>query len=131
MVALSVSHFPLFAKQSWVQPLDDLIDMNSEELGKNVMENMFSYNGKIYLAAGIKSISPYVLYYNKTLFENEGLPDPIKYYNEGNWNWETFMKVCARFTGDTDGDGVIDRWGICGLVSRQLLRPQPLLAGEY
>lgn len=114
VVALSVSHFPLFAKQSWVQPLDDLIDMNSEELGKNVMENMFSYNGKIYLAAGIKSISPYVLYYNKTLFENEGLPDPIKYYNEGNWNWETFMKVCARFTGDTDGDGVIDRWGYAG-----------------
>ncbi len=40
--------FPAFSpSRAGVQPLDDLIDMNSEELGKNVMENMFSITARL------------------------------------------------------------------------------------
>lgn len=114
VAALGVNQFPLYAKQQWVLPLEEYIDVNSDTLGKSVMETMFTYKGKIYCATPIKSISPYVLYYNKRLFEQEGLPDPLTYYREGKWNWDTFKAICAVFTRDTDGDGVIDRWGYAG-----------------
>ncbi len=114
VAALSVNCFPLFAKQQWVLPLEEYVDLEREDMGKSVMETMFSYKDNVYCAASLKSVSPYVLYYNKQLFEQEGLPDPLTYYKEGKWNWDTFKAICSVFTRDTDGDGVIDRWGYAG-----------------
>lgn len=114
VVSAGVNNFPLYAKQNWTLPLEDYVDLDSDAMAKSVMDRMFSYNGKVYCAAPLKSVAPYVLYYNKDLFAQEGLPDPMTYYDEGKWNWDTFKKICAIFTKDTDNDGVIDRWGYAG-----------------
>lgn len=114
VATLSVNEFPLFAKQKWTQPLKEYVNLDSDQMSKSVMENLFSYKGEIYCATALKSVSPYVLFYNKDLFELEGLPDPMTYYKEGKWNWDTFKQICAIFTTDTDGDSVIDRWGYAG-----------------
>ena len=54
-------------------------------------------------------ISPFVLYYNKDLFDAEGLS-----YPDETWTWEDFLKAAKRLTKDLDRDGKIDTYGfIC------------------
>lgn len=50
--------------------------------------------------------------YNKTLFEQEGLPDLYELYLDGEWTWEKATEIAVKATQDLDGDGVIDIWGI-------------------
>lgn len=52
------------------------------------------------------------IYFNKQIFEAEGLPDPYELYEAGQWNWETFTEILKKATRDTDGDGAIDQWGM-------------------
>ncbi len=62
------------------------------------------YNGRYY---GLPWIAqPVVLYYNKKLFDEAGIP-----YPDASWTWETFKDAAARLTKDTDGDGRNDQWG--------------------
>ena len=40
--------------------------------------------------------NPLVMYYNIDLFNELGIKTPQQYYEEGNWNWETFKKVTTE-----------------------------------
>ncbi|MEJ6951461.1 ABC transporter substrate-binding protein [Natronospora cellulosivora (SeqCode)] len=51
------------------------------------------------------------IYWNKTLFEEQGLPDLQEIYERGDWNWDTFLEVAIDGTRDTTGDGEIDQYG--------------------
>lgn len=55
-----------------------------------------------------KDIGPFSFGYNKTMFEEAGipLPDPDKPYT-----FEEFVTVAKQLTKDTDGDGSLDQWG--------------------
>jgi multiple sugar transport system substrate-binding protein len=46
-----------------------------------------------------------VLYYNKAMFEEAGIQQPPK-------TWDDFIEVGKEFTKDTDGDGEPDQWGV-------------------
>lgn len=52
---------------------------------------------------------PTMMFVNKTLLEQEGIGMP-----DIDWTWEDLYEICSRITRDTDGDGVIDRFGIYG-----------------
>ena len=58
-----------------------------------------------------KDWSTYVLYYNKEMFEEAGLPTPNEMFGYGQWSWEDFLKVAQALTKDLDGDGQIDIYG--------------------
>jgi multiple sugar transport system substrate-binding protein len=47
------------------------------------------------------------VYYNRALFAQAGLPDPIP-----NWDWEAFTTAVAALTRDLDGDGRTDQYGL-------------------
>ena len=53
----------------------------------------------------------YPLYYNADYFEEAALPSPNDYYQQGKWDWRTFLEVARKLTKDTNGDGKIDRYG--------------------
>jgi multiple sugar transport system substrate-binding protein len=55
-----------------------------------------------------KDIGPFSFGYNKTMFEEAGipLPDPDVPYT-----WDEFIDVAKQLTKDTDGDGTLDQWG--------------------
>ena len=62
-------------------------------------------------AGGVQYALPYecvptLMFVNKTLLENEGIPVP-----ENDWTWDDFYTICAQVTRDTDGDGIIDQFG--------------------
>ena len=62
------------------------------------------YRGKIYSLP--HAVGVFGLYYNKTLFDEEGLPYP----GDG-WTWEDYLDAAVKLTRDTDGDGKTDQFG--------------------
>jgi len=101
-------NFPVYPLKKIVQPIDQYVDIG-DSLWNGAVTNTFTFGGKPY-AVGT-SAAPIVMYYNKTLFENNGVKTPSEYYAEGNWNWETFREVAMELTMDTDGDGKNDQFG--------------------
>ncbi|HLT68079.1 MAG TPA: sugar ABC transporter substrate-binding protein, partial [Microbacterium sp.] len=64
--------------------------------------------GKGAIYALPKDIGPFSFGYNKTMFEEAGipLPDPDVPYT-----WDEFIDVSKQLTTDLDGDGKLDQWG--------------------
>lgn len=54
-----------------------------------------------------KDFTPLVLYYNKRLFDEAGVP-----YPPAQWQWHEFLAAAQRLTRDTDGDGENDQFGV-------------------
>jgi len=101
-------NFPVYPLKNIVQPIDQYIDLK-DPLWNSAVTNTFTFGGKPY-AVGT-SAAPIVIYYNKTLFANNGVKTPSEYYAEGNWTWDTFREVAMELTADTDGDGKNDQFG--------------------
>lgn len=70
---------------------------------QNVLQ-IAELDGALYALPG--DFTPYVMYYNKTLFDRAHLPYP----SEG-WTWDEFLELSRTLTQDTDGDGRIDQFG--------------------
>ncbi|MCF8241392.1 MAG: extracellular solute-binding protein [Melioribacteraceae bacterium] len=89
-----------------------LLDLNQyvDELGidtsqwfKNVTDIARRDTG---LYAFPKGFTPMVIYYNKKLFDAEGIN-----YPSSDWNWDDFLEIAKRLTKDLDGDGKVDQFG--------------------
>jgi ABC-type glycerol-3-phosphate transport system substrate-binding protein len=55
-----------------------------------------------------------IVMWDKTIFEQEGLPSPYDLVASGEWNWDTMRDIARKATKDTDGDGAIDQYGLVG-----------------
>ncbi|MBI5096040.1 MAG: sugar ABC transporter substrate-binding protein [Candidatus Hydrogenedentes bacterium] len=65
-----------------------------------------------------------VLYYNKDLFDQAGVP-----YPSADWTWDDMVRTAKALTRDFDGDGVIDQYG---LQLEQVYRyPFVVYAGQF
>ena len=53
--------------------------------------------------------APKLMFVNKTILDRENIPLP-----QENWNWNDFYAICKQVTRDTDGDGVVDQYGVTG-----------------
>lgn len=51
-------------------------------------------------------IVPNLMFVNTTLLAEAGIPKP-----KPGWTWADFTDICRKMTRDSDGDGVIDRFG--------------------
>ena len=47
------------------------------------------------------------MFINKTLLQKEGIPIP-----DSDWTWDDFYNICEKVTKDTDGDGIVDQFGV-------------------
>lgn len=89
-------------------------------IARNVVLNNFNYDGNIYsfgVWPGLYAMS-YTIY-NKTLLEREGAEDPYELYINDEWTWDKYTEIAKSVTRDTDGDGVVDQWGIEDVWWRQ------------
>lgn len=104
---LAFDKVPMFVEKGVLQPIDSYVEKFNypkSDLFKVVLEG-FSYKGNLY---GLpRSFSPFVLFYNKTLFKNAGLK-----YPEKTWTWSEFL-TAARKTTKTSGGKVV-QWGYAG-----------------
>lgn len=110
IVFWSRNHMPKYAINGILQPIDDYIDINDPiwDGARDIMEQ-FRYNGKLYGVATFPQT--FFVYYNKTMFENNGVKTPMEYYKEGKWDWKTFEEVATKLTMDTLRSGKIDQFG--------------------
>lgn len=58
----------------------------------------------------------HVLFFNKTMFEREGLESPYDLVASGNWTWDKFTELARKLTKDLNGDGTNDVYAICNLT---------------
>ncbi|MFA6662526.1 MAG: extracellular solute-binding protein, partial [Bacilli bacterium] len=105
--------FPsMFAKDMFL-PVDDFVDFDDPFWASSKeASDKFLWNGKHYMAAGA-NISR-VVWYNKSIFERNGLDTPLDLYDNGEWTWEALVDAAAELTQDTDSDGNVDQWGMAG-----------------
>jgi multiple sugar transport system permease protein len=66
--------------------------------------NPFMKNGHVYALPW--SYVPFILFYNKNLFDREGLT-----YPNDHWTWNDYRAAAKRLTRDVDGDGLMDEFG--------------------
>ena len=96
-----------FFSKGVIEPLDFYIKMYKLDLDDFYpsLLKAFEYKGHIY---GLpKDFSTLVLFYNKKMFDEVGLP-----YPDSSWTWFDLLYAAAKLTRDTDGDGKTDVWGL-------------------
>jgi ABC-type sugar transport system, periplasmic component len=107
--------FPKFYVKGYLQPIDGLVDTSVPYINKSGMDMAFKYEGKYYLASHVTSSHPWMIIYNKSLMEEEGIAEsqqPEALYKAGKWNWANLRSLAIKLTKDTAGTGKIDRWGL-------------------
>lgn len=110
------ARFPGDAVDKLYQPIDQYLDYS---VCDKASADAFLYRGEHYVYTNSAITSPYLIIYNKTLFSEEGLKDPVELYESGEWTYAKFLEYMAYFTRDTDGDGEIDQWGLGPRFKRQ------------
>jgi len=132
ITASTISHYLPLMKAKAVIPLDDYVNFEDPVIKAfDYLYNLRHSDGKHYfftlgsdVALGSGS-TPYNLgdlQYNADMLAREGQPDILDLYEQGQWNWETFLSIALACTRDTNADGVIDQWGVSSRASYYALQ---------
>lgn len=71
---------------------------------QEAVEGWGKHDGRLYAIP--TDIDVYAMYFNRTMFDNAGIP-----YPDWSWNWKDYLSAAKKLTKDIDGDGKIDQWG--------------------
>jgi len=87
---------------------DDLYDPNSKStVGIDLEQSKYySWNGKTYGVANNRDThcsQPDGYYYNKLMFEEAGLEDPLELYNKGKWTWDKLFEMAEEVVDTKKG----------------------------
>ncbi|MDR1786883.1 MAG: extracellular solute-binding protein [Treponema sp.] len=93
-------NFPLYPLKGIVRPLEGLVNLNEAPWNPGVSA-AFTWGDTVY-GAGAEA-APFILCYNKTLFEARGQKTPQAYYAEGRWTWEAFRAAGIALTRRDQG----------------------------
>lgn len=52
------------------------------------------------------------VFWNKTIFERDNLPDLYELQENYKWTWDKLREIAIKAKRDTDGDGEVDQWGL-------------------
>jgi multiple sugar transport system substrate-binding protein len=94
-----------------------VFDFNAKKFQKETVE-FGKYNGGVYCYEVGRIYPRGVLYWNKSMFAREGLPNLYDLFFNHEWTWDKMLEFAKKLTKDTDGDGIIDQWGIGGAAQR-------------
>jgi multiple sugar transport system substrate-binding protein len=102
--------FHLLADIGLLFPLDSFLSRSKEIQNAYFFESamLAGRQNNVQYAVPVES-DPTLLFVNTSLLEREGIDFPSQ-----NWTWDEFLSICQKVTKDTDGDGVIDQFGVQG-----------------
>ena len=82
-----------------------------------------AYKGQLYqFSVGVDDYGHAgFIVFNKDLIDAEGLEDPYELYRNGEWTFEKLTEMARRATRDTDGDGVVDQWGLSDIDPKNVV----------
>lgn len=109
--------FNTFSSLGVLEELDKRMEKD-RKFGKNKFYEQALALGKIddKQYALPMEIDPTLLFVNKTLLEKEGI-----IINEDDWTWDDFYKICNKVTKDTDGDKVVDQFGVINFTWQDIV----------
>ncbi len=108
---------PDLAVDGLLLPLDDILgpDFHKDfpvHFQRSGLESGLSLGDTIYGFEALNySQEAFYVFWNKSLFEREGLESLYDIYDRGEWTWDKFAEIAYALTKDTDGDGEIDQQG--------------------
>jgi len=95
LACIGQENFPALIMQNNFQTLD-VAKLNLKDPIYDIdTMNTFKYDGKYY-GAMVKSstmITFYSTFFNRDMFKKYGVKNPYELWQEGNWNWETFVST--------------------------------------
>lgn len=113
----------ILASQGMLLPSDDYLPEaffgSLPNVDRHVIEKL-KYDGKRYgisVHSGIVNDTMMITSYNKSILERYNQPDPYELYLKGEWTYEAFEEIALAVTQDTDGDGIIDQFGMARVAS--------------
>jgi len=106
--------FSMLAASGAFKSLDSLLSKDEVAAYYPVAYQAGQYQGHSY-ALPIES-NPVMMCVNKDLLEKEGVSIP-----DSNWTLEDLYAICQKVTKDTNGDGLIDQYGITDYTWKQAL----------
>ncbi|MCD6318740.1 sugar ABC transporter substrate-binding protein [Candidatus Aerophobetes bacterium] len=116
---MSIAYVEQFAKAGGLMDLQPFVDrdLNIKDYYAGVLNQLRFFPKK----EGHLYAFPYqwvasVLFYNKDLFDKEGLS-----YPNDNWDYNKLLDVAKKLSKDTNGDGKIDQWGFYSNTSHTFL----------
>jgi multiple sugar transport system substrate-binding protein len=108
VVLINYRRFAPYAAKGALEPLDSYLAksklISPQDYYPTALE-AFAWQGKIMCIP--QNLSSLVVYYNKSLFDQAGLP-----YPKNDWTWDEFLKDAQALTRDLDGDGQPDQHGV-------------------
>ncbi|MBT9138837.1 MAG: hypothetical protein DDT31_01414 [Syntrophomonadaceae bacterium] len=111
-VIMAPDWFYSVAMRGFLQPLEELYDLTDPLWNSSIVEFGTIGENTYGIDAGERVWPQGVLFFNKTMFEREGLPNLYELVENRQWNWDKMIEIAKQATKDLDGDGVIDQWGI-------------------
>lgn len=102
---------PGLAAAGFLMPVDEYFDNFKDTRWPQNIKKMSTFNGKTY-GFITRAYSSHGIWYNKTLFKRESLPDLYELQEKGEWTWDKYKEIATKATKDRDGDGKIDQFGI-------------------
>ncbi|ADR35869.1 extracellular solute-binding protein family 1 [Oceanithermus profundus DSM 14977] len=98
-------NFPALAAKGVARPLEPFIKKDNYDTGifyKGILD-AFRFEGKLYALP--RDISNMVVYYNRDLLREAGLPDP-----DPDWTWDDFLRYAKALTKEEGGKRT--QWGV-------------------
>ena len=110
--AITTTVLPTLIDGGIAYPISDLgvIDFDDYKWRADVIE-AGRYKGKNYTLLLTDPEIRYGIFWNKTLFDQYGLPDLYELYENDQWTWDKFKEVAQNANVDKDNDGTIDIYG--------------------
>ena len=108
VIIADYASIPGMVGHNYLMPVDTFLERDSE-INLNTflptVIGLLSWQGR---PAGLPiNMSVLGLLYNMELFDERGVP-----YPDESWTWEHYVREGQKLTGDTNGDGEVDRFAI-------------------
>ncbi len=120
---LNFRRFGQFAGRGALAPLAEVMSADgrykTEDFYPQATE-AFNFQGTQYCLP--QNVSSLVVYYNRTLFKQAGVPEP-----KADWRFADMLAAAQKIRRDTDGDGKVDVWGVA--IQPTLIRLAPFIWG--
>ncbi len=93
-----------------LMPINDYITLEDPYWDKDVLE-AFSIDGNYY-AVNTGEVDTFLVYYNKTLFEELGIEDPYDLYKDGKWTFDKLRELAKKATTYESDKTTVSCYGI-------------------
>ena len=107
---MSSAYFYNFVDAGVFMNLAPYIERDSIDLNKYFQEG-YPIKSPSEIYGFWKDMTTVVLYYNKDMFDKEGLK-----YPDESWDWNDLLNAARKLTKDIDDDGLVDQWGTAALM---------------